>query len=349
MDFEEHDLSLVAPHRRAEMRRRIRIIKEYISHPGVEAARKAAKELGMSESSLHLLVRAWRQVGRADALVGSGAPRKIRDQLRPEQKRIIQTIAEEYAGGVIQRAVEQALAQGATEGIQMPSVNALRNHLKKAIGRRVPADSFAYGADFAIDHVAVDLPIDAAPGGTEPVMPIATVVLDIANATVLGLNLSLDVDSLLASTAFALVNAFSDGFPVFGGRQPRLAMEQLPGDRWDRLSKAVEQLPFEPMFVQRPSLGRKGVAAALLGDVHRGVRLRPRLTLKPLIQRLATLPAGATPLAIDLADEHLRSRWCMPYDGDIHSGRLEAAALSQVHLVPLDRNLKVVEYRSRGS
>jgi len=346
MDFEEHDLSLVAPHRRAEVRRRIRIIKEYISNPGLEAAQKAAGELGMSESSLHLLVRAWRQIGRADALVGSGAPRKARDQLKPEQKRIIRRVADDFSGGVIQRAVERAQALGIAEGIRMPSVNALRNHLKKEIGQRVPEDSFAYGADFAIDHVAVDLPINAGSNAPFPVMPIATLVLDVANGTVLGLNLGLDEGDLLASTAFALVSAFNNGFPVFGDRQPRLALELLLGSSWDRLASAIEQLPFEPSIVRRKSLGRKGIAAALLGDVHHGVRLRPRLTLKAPERREATLLVDAKPLTIEFANDYLRSRWCRPYDGDLHLSRMEAAALSQVHLVPLDRHLKIVDYRS---
>ncbi len=60
-----HDLTFVAPERRAEVLRRIGVIERFLARPGRKAAEGAAEELGLRVAQFNL-VRAWRSFKRPD-------------------------------------------------------------------------------------------------------------------------------------------------------------------------------------------------------------------------------------------------------------------------------------------
>lgn len=89
----EIDLSGVAPLRRAETRRRIIIIQEYLSltNPKAEDRTAAAESLGVGTQQFMNLVRAWRLHGEANAIAKAGAkagaPRRPRKRGLPPSTR----------------------------------------------------------------------------------------------------------------------------------------------------------------------------------------------------------------------------------------------------------------------
>lgn len=338
MVFDEHDLTFVAPHRRAEVKRRIRVVEGYIAAPGVAAAQAAADQLGMSVSSLHTLVRAWRRTGKPEDLIGSGRPRTRRTEFADEQREIIAAAAAELPDNRIQRVIERANEIAAKRGVKMPSWNAMRKRVKEELGPRLPPNSFAGGADIIVDHVAVDMPVLFNDGNVA--MPVAAIVVHVANAAVLGAYISKETPSF-GAVAFALKEAFEAGIPAAkDGGEPVLAMQAFPGDGWRRLVGVAAELPIRLQVEQRAQLGRANLAASLLGERHEVLWLKPRLTASPPDKRPATLLAGAKPLTLEEANRFLGERWVVAAP----SGRLQldaktAMALRRVHLVPLDRTV----------
>ncbi|MGZ8284160.1 MAG: hypothetical protein ACXWUZ_03750 [Allosphingosinicella sp.] len=331
MTFDDENLSLVPLHKRKEVRRRITAVKRYLADPRRPVAEREAAKLGVSIHSLHKLARAWRELGRPEALAGSGAPRKRRDHLTVQQHEILDLAAQQLPGASLTRLGEQALAIAAGRKVAMPSLDAIRANLKRRLEHRIPPNSYAIGADFAVEHCAVGLPVDD--GSGRAVMPIATLVIDVDTHEVRGVVLAISgVEA--ASVGLAVVEAFKDGFPTGQGCRPVMAFETFSGEDWERLEVLLAELPSDIRSSRRLRPGRLNLATALLGDRHKGVWLRPRLTARPPEARVATIPKGGTLLTLEAAELYLRERWMAPpIAGEFKQGhdvleRLRAAALS---------------------
>ena len=156
MHFDEHNLSFVAPHKRNEVRAKIRSIESYIANPTAATAKAVSGKLGISERTLHLLVRIWRDKKQPADLVGSGRPRKRKSTLTEQQTTIIGEAVKDRSDDIVERIVERAHALALQKGVDLPSATPLRRAIKKALGARLPDNSFAVGADFVVDHIAVD-------------------------------------------------------------------------------------------------------------------------------------------------------------------------------------------------
>ena len=339
MHFDEHDLSFVAPHKRDEVRARIRGIESYIADPTAATAKVVSSKLGISERTLHLLVRIWREKKQPADLVGSGRPRKRKATLTEQQATVIVDAVKERPDDVVERIVKRAHALAQRKGIDLPSATPLRRAVKKALGARLPTSSFAIGADFVVDHIAIDLPVQTEDDVT---MPIATVVIDVAREAVVAVELRTHA-AAIAPVAFAINSWLQAGIPTRpDGQEPVLAIEAFPGDDWKRLVGVLAELPFRLQVTQRSALGRTSVSPILLGDRHEGVWLKPRNTSRPPEKRRPTVPAGAKPLTPDLATDVLQDRWIKQSPQVRPATSAERLALRRVHLLPLDRSIQPV-------
>lgn len=303
MNSLDHNLSFVPPGRRDEVRRRIQVLTTYLKAPGVAAASAAATDLGLSLSSFYNLARAW-ETGRPEMIPGAGRPRSRKDKLSDKQRDIIREVARRTPKLLLQRAIEEVVKLGASRGVTMPSSGNLRLQIKKEMGPRLAADSFAQNSTFVIDHVAVDMPVQDETGQS---MPIAAVVLRTEDGVIMGVNLTLDGPSP-ASVAAAVVAAAAT-IAVTEVATNMLAIESFDGPGWAPLVDDLARLPVLVHVSHRHRLGRTGPAATLLPTRIGGIAVRPRLAARERAERPATLAAGTAPLTLDEANQLIRARW----------------------------------------
>ncbi len=305
MDSDEPNLSVVAPARRDEVRRRIKVLRGYLAAPSVKAANAAADELGLSLSSFYNLVRAWKS-GKPEQLPGAGRPRERKNELNEAQRQLISNVAAQKPTLVLERAFEMVEKLGGERGVPLPSPSTIRNHLSKAMGPRIAENSFAKLSTFAIDHVAVDLPVE---DNAAHIMPIAAIVLRVSDGTILGVNLTLDGPSP-TSVATAVIAAASTLASASSSETLALEIFNAPG--WEPLVADLSRLPLELRLHQRDTVGRSGPASTLLPKRLGGIAIRPRLVSRSRGERRASVGVGTDALTLDQANILIRARWMPP-------------------------------------
>ena len=81
--MDETAMAGIDPERRVEMRRRVRLIRDYVAGPRTAERREgAAAELGVTPGQFLRLVRIWRETGSPARLHGAGAPGRARRPTR---------------------------------------------------------------------------------------------------------------------------------------------------------------------------------------------------------------------------------------------------------------------------
>lgn len=304
MDSDDEDLSLVAPHRREEIRRRIHVVKNYLKDPGLHNAENAATELGLSLSSFYNLANAWAD-HKAELLQGAGRERERKNTLTSEQRVILQNVAKNIKSPILQRAIDQAINLGKQQNVSMPSWNTMRVHLRRMMERSLPEGSFAIGSTIALDHVAVDIPVKE---GEIVTMPIAAVVLRIDDGEILGVNLTVDgpsPNSAWLALQIAILKLEASGQL----ENQTIALECFQGDEWKKLLEKLLPADFAVKAIERDKLGRKGPAAAFMPQRHVGITVKPRITGYPRIRRKPTIPADAQAMTIAEANAFIQERW----------------------------------------
>ena len=160
----EIDLSGVAPLRRAETRRRIRVILEYLSlmNPRAEDRTAAAASLGVGTQQFMNLVRAWELHGEANAIAKAGAkagaPREPRKHGLPPSTR---TAAEDAlralpASASHQEAIAAVHAMCRKRETRTPS-NSMISYLRLAI--RQSGEAVGGEPGLVIGRAIVGLPM----------------------------------------------------------------------------------------------------------------------------------------------------------------------------------------------
>ena len=169
------DLSDVPPLLRAQVRRRIRAIRQYLSptKPTTHTARYFANRLEMSEASFRNLVTAWRRYGKASALPGSSFRGGLPHTLAPE----IATIVDQVRGDAIPGArfsdIMRSLRQRCAElSLDPPTRMTVARHLavqreKKPEARpgrprsssKAPLGRYDGPPLLLIDHLDLPLPV----------------------------------------------------------------------------------------------------------------------------------------------------------------------------------------------
>lgn len=224
-----YDLTFVAPHRRDEVLRRIRVLERFIARPGRAMAEGCAADLGIGVVQFYNLVRAWRAYRQPERLAGAGRPRMRKSFASTEQQRLVAQASAELPDATLHAIASRAIALGRSAGIAMPSPNSIRKMVELSAIRRLAPASPANGADVVVASCAVDIPV--ANGGS-PTMPVATLVISTASPpAVLGLALAMgDHDPA------TLANCLAEAAPTILGitgpeRRPVIALDHRVGPR----------------------------------------------------------------------------------------------------------------------
>lgn len=314
------DLSFVAPHRRAEVLRRILIIERFIAAPGRAAAQTAATELGLRPTQFYNLVKIWKSERRPEQLSGSGRPRDRAVRASVKVRRIVEERNAALPGEAISVVATRAIAEGRKSGIDMPGHRAVRRLVELLRAGRVVSASPAAGADVVIATCAIDIPIRW--GRLDRIMPVATMVIAATDppATV-GVALSVDVDDP-AAAARALIQAFArqpamtvDAAVDIGSPEadsavpaPSVAIPIGHDPRWTTIVDGLRHAGVDVRIVAPRPGSTLNDAVALLGRKPAGFMLRPGLTSRPARARRPTVPVGAAPLPLLEAEMLVRNR-----------------------------------------
>ena len=174
----EIDLSGVAPLRRAETRRRVQVIREYLGILKPTAADRdaAAQKLGLGTQQFMNLVRAWRLHGSAAAIskagANAGAPRSTRRRGLPPATRAAAEAALRALppNATHKEAIAAVHAMCGRRNTRPPS-NSMISYLRLAIRRREPTAGGEPGV--VIGRAIAALPIVVREGVVLPEIAVA--------------------------------------------------------------------------------------------------------------------------------------------------------------------------------
>ena len=303
----EYDLSFVAPHRRNEVVRRIRVLDRFAAQPGRAAAERGAAELDLGVTQFYRLAGIWRAGRRPEELTGAGRPRPRRSLASPEQRQIIEAAVAGNPDGVVQAIAARAEELGRAAGVTMPSTNSIRKAIELDRAGRLSPMSPAIGADVVVATCAIDIAVTS-PGEPSPTMPVATMVIDTRSPPVaLGMALSLH-DADVSAAARALLDAAMHRVDRPDGGTTVISIEEGIDPLWTELIKALAAAGLQVQPHARRPRSVMNDAVALLGRKPAGFRLVPGLTRSGPERRRPSIPAGASPISLSEAETLVRSR-----------------------------------------
>ncbi|WP_394651990.1 hypothetical protein [uncultured Sphingomonas sp.] len=329
-----HDLTFVAPERRAEVRRRIAVIERFIAAPGRTAAEACAAELGLRPAQFYNLVRAWRETARPKAIMGPGAPRKKPSRVDQRLLAVIdQTIAENgraEPSTLIARVARVARARD----IPMPN----RTTLARQVLSRRPAllvERIRSSYDLVVDHTVLDLPVDF--GAASAKRPLATIAIDVATDAIVGIAISPGAPRPPA-TARALLDAMRRGSRsvVASCGRPRVGIVAHLLAEVDAVLEPLAKSGFEPSWMAAGTHAGGLIIESLLGQQHADIRLRQRLVWHDGQRRMAALAPGANALPLEEAESLVRGRLLDDRATTVFAG------LDETHRSRLEGDLMVI-------
>lgn len=167
--MEDLDMSGVDPLRRAEVRRRVGVIRAFISipKPSDTDRKKHAALLGLRAGQFQSLVRAWKEHGRASAISGSGStrgakretgPRHLAAEVKQAARDVIASLESHLTLAQTVEAVNNSLT---ARGLKPPSRSTIWNMVMDARRNSVGGTS----ADVVlVSRCWIKLPIASADG-----------------------------------------------------------------------------------------------------------------------------------------------------------------------------------------
>jgi hypothetical protein len=169
------DLSDVPPMLRAQVRRRVRAIRQYLSPTKSKehTARYFADRLEISEARFRNMVAAWRKYHKPSALPGANYARRLPRKLEPEMASVVDRVREKAVPGGRFSDIMRSLRQQCAElSLPPPPRTSVARHLAEqraekpdARPRRASSSSSAPPARYdgpprlLIDHLDLDLPV----------------------------------------------------------------------------------------------------------------------------------------------------------------------------------------------
>ncbi len=233
--MEELDMSGVDPLRRAEVRRRVGVIKDFIAiaRPNDDDRKKHADRLGLSVGQFLALVRAWKEYGRASAISGSGStrggkrktgPRHLAEEVKLAAREAIAVLDSNLTLAQTVAAVNEALT---AKGLKPPSRSTIWNMVM---------ESRRHGVGSTDNHVVlvsrcwIRLPI-AAPDGTisypELVLAVrhstgAIIAAAMSSTEQVAVRIAAAVLDPACDCEIRVENALADAFELAGARVTRL-------------------------------------------------------------------------------------------------------------------------------
>lgn len=301
-----HDLTFVAPERRDDVRRRIDAIERFLANPGRVMAEKCASDLGLRHAQFYNLVRAWRETGRPEEIMGTKRSRKMEPRIDRGVLNLIDEVIATNPRSPAGQIVKAVADEAAERGIKLPDPSTVSRHVR----RRRPAvltGEGAAGYDLVVDHTVIDIPVDF--GGPGVRRPLATMVIYAPAESVMGVALSPGTPSP-ESTVSALLDAFRHS--TFNGNapmhRPRVGIVAVSDAEGGAAADTLRRAGFDVGYIEVHAHGGGMFIEALLGREHAGLRLKQRLVWNTGERRLAALAPGAKPLTPAEAVDLLRGR-----------------------------------------
>lgn len=316
-----HDLTFVAPERRAEVQRRIAVIEHFIQKPGRKAAESAAANLGIGVAQFYNLVRAWRGSQRPENIASGGSLRRRRPRMTDEQIEVIQDTIARSPRATARALADDVIYRLASGAIENPSRDALLRYIRCIRPARLRKEAAA--TDLLVDHTVVDLPVLF---GSIPQRPLVTAVIDVANDEIVGMALSEGKPNCEAIAA-ALSDAAMPDLRTTKTGSPKPTPITVVACHSDRTEDVASTLGLSGIEVRVEWVGAHGGGRhieALLGSRRAGIQLRPRLIWSDSSRRLATTTACASPMNPDFAAQFIRSR-LMPMSAGSRLGHFDDA------------------------
>lgn len=301
-----HDLTFVAPERRAEVNRRIDVIERFTKRPGRKAADSCAAALGLSTGQFYTLVKAWTLTRRPESIAGSGRPRTRPSTINDVQAAIIAEAA--AARGRPQDVLRRAFELAAERDVSMPHISAVRRHYERTRPRHLPDAFTAFGDALVMDACAVGVAVRDQAG--DAVRPVLTAVIDVRRDRLIGASLS-TAGYGPASAAAALADALATTQPQVMHTDATLLTigRWIPsGQDWTDFDQTIASAGIGSSNIAAGKDDRSRGITGLLGTRHAGIQLLPRLTLSDVARRAAAEQDG-DPVSIAVASDMLRGRF----------------------------------------
>lgn len=306
---DRHDLTFVAPERRAEVLRRIRAIEAFIQKPGRAAAERAAENLGLKAAQFYNLVRAWKTTRRPEKII-RGGPRSKGPSVDPLQRDLMDAVIARSGRLPAAGMVDAIIAEAASKEVELPGRETLSRYVRLTRPSLLLQDVKSR-FDLIVDHTVIDLPVDF--GAPAPLRPLATIVIDVATDAVVGLALSAGTPGP-GSTARALLDAMSRGLRPGGARQERLRIGIVAKEAGEiaGVDEALARASVEVRVETTGDYGGGRHVEALLGYRSAGLAFLPRLVWNlrghGRGRREVTLAPGSLPMSPVVAEELARAR-----------------------------------------
>lgn len=333
----EHDLTFVAPDRRAEVLKRIDAVERFLADPEPASAQRYARELGLRRSQFYLLAQAWKTTRRPDAIAGAGRPKVRRLTVSDAQAAFMDDVIAGNPSVPIAGLVHLILARAAACNRDLPAQEVVTRYVARARPKILPIGSGA-SAGLIVDHTVLEIPVrfDGGPARR----PLASLVIDTTREQVVGLALSSGTPKP-AAAAEALLDAL---------RRPAQSCASTPcltlkislrtgmDEDWTSFEKALARAGIDVAKDVRGKYQHGQIAEALLGRSCGGIRLRPRLVMATGSRRLSGNNDPARQLSLDDAEAVARG-WMIGGNTTSAFAALEPAGLALLNegLVALAR------------
>ncbi|MBY0282400.1 MAG: hypothetical protein K2W81_00395 [Sphingomonas sp.] len=301
-----HDLTFVALERRDEVRRRILVVERFIAAPGRRAAEAAAAELGLRPAQFYNLVRAWRLKPEPEAMMGRHAPRNTSPRIAKSVLDLIDEVIAADGRAAAGAVIDAVAAAAAKKGISLPNSSTVARYVRRKRPTLLTNEQRSR-LDLIVDHTVIDLAVDFGDGCAR--RPLATLVIDVASETPVGLAISNGTPAS-AHTATAMLDALRRGiqYTSTSSGKPRVGIVAMAEAECGTVIEALRLVGLEATYVLTHAHGGGLVAESVLGREHAGLRLKQRLIWHRGSRRSATVKSGAKALTPADAEELIRGR-----------------------------------------
>lgn len=298
----EPDLTGVDPARRPLVRKRLAILRQYLSlkSPNKNDEAAAAKKLGLSLSSFRRLYRNWVMARDPATFPGGSTPRTIRERRSPaisaDAEACVTAVISDMGPTATTLAVyEEVIFRCRRDGLKAPSQGAVYARTIRA-RNAVPIDRDR--RSIAVDHVALDLAVE---NEGNPSLPVLSVLIEFPSGRIVRHAVSYEAPSPqgVAKLLASFLNAPSE----FRRETVPLEIGIPKGREWSLLFRILDsQTEFENHDIRR-SLRSGRDLMRLFGQHFERIRMRPRATTNPAEANIRKLGGGSVPLSAGEANQ----------------------------------------------
>lgn len=292
MNIVDSRLCDVEPQFRERVVQRIAAVEEYLVTPTRNKAIEVGARVGLKSQQIYYLAMAWKARRDPRDLVGRGRRLSARPGNDQRQREVVRDVLRERSKGGKHRNLAKAIREhGKALRIVMPTDTAIYDLVRQVGGELADANE---PADYSVDVVVIDLPVEHSAG---PVRPHMVTVTNIDSMTLAGAAFSIEPPTAV-DFARALTNALDNaGNRRTASRRSKPVCIQLPKTKLvdlDVIANVLEQDGVDVIWrtgsLRSPMLGPRqmaGNASFALGPLFLKRRVRTMLAFTTLDKRKA--------------------------------------------------------------